>query len=312
VAVEDDQAAAQPLALDAALDPALCGHKAAALAALLRSGHRVPGGFVIPVGGSVAREIVREALERIGPAPYAVRSSGVAEDLADASFAGQYESVLGAETPEDVIAACERVRASGATAHAAAYRAGVENGQAPIAVLVQRLVAADAAGVVFSANPVTGDEEVVIEAVRGLGDRLVSGEQDADRWVDRDGRVVAIVDSGVIDSAAAHRLGELARRIARERGEPQDIEWAVAGGEILVLQARPITHLPTRPAIAVPPGRWTKDAGHFAGPVTPMGASILPAIERALSASCAEFGLPFDGICSTSCGAWSTRSSCRT
>jgi Pyruvate phosphate dikinase, AMP/ATP-binding domain len=118
MAVEDDQAAAQPLALDAALDPAVCGHEAAALAALLRSGHRVPGGFVIPVGGSLAPEVVREALERLGPGPYAVRSSGVAEDLADASFAGQYESVLGAETPEDVIAASERVRASGGTAHA--------------------------------------------------------------------------------------------------------------------------------------------------------------------------------------------------
>jgi pyruvate,water dikinase len=293
---DSDRAAVRPLTLDEAVDPSACGHKAATLAALRRSGHPVPDGFVIPVDGSLAPEILRDELERLGPGPYAVRSSGVAEDLADASFAGQYESVLGVDTLEDVIAACERVRASGGSAHVAAYRAGVENGRAPIAVLVQGLVPADAAGVAFSANPVTGDDEVVIEAVRGLGDRLVSGDADADRWVDRYGSVDAVVDSGAIDTAAAQRLGELARSIAGERGEPQDLEWAIAAEELFVLQARPITHLPTRPAIEVPPGRWLKDAGHFAGPVTPMGASILPAIEPALSASCAEFGLPIDGM----------------
>ncbi len=294
--LEDNRMAGGPLPLDEAADPAVCGHKAAALAALRRSGHRVPDGFVIPVEGSLAPDALRHALARLGPGPYAVRSSGVAEDLADASFAGQYESVLGAHTLEDVIAACERVLASGGSAHAAAYRAGVDNGQAPLAVLVQRLVRADAAGVVFSAHPVTGDDEVVIEATRGLGDRLVSGEEDADRWIDQYGRVDAIADSGAIDAPVARRLGDLARRIARERGEPQDIEWAMADNELFVLQARPITHLPRAPRVEIPPGRWMKDTGHFAGPVTPMGASILPLLEPALSASCAEFGLPLDGM----------------
>lgn len=294
--VENDLTARQPLTLDEAVDASLCGHKAATLAALRRSGHQVPDGFVIPVGGSTAPDVVGDALERLGPGPYAVRSSGVAEDLADASFAGQYESVLGVDTLDDVIAAIERVLASSGTEHAAAYSAGIDHGQAPLAVLVQRLVRPDAAGVMFSANPVSGDDEVVIEAVPGLGDRLVSGEEDADRWVDRNGRVEAITDSGVIDAPVVRRLGDLARRIARERGEPQDIEWALAGETLFVLQARAITHLPSRPKIEIPPGRWMKDTGHFSGPLTPMGTSILPVAEAALSSACAEFGLPLDGI----------------
>ena len=100
----------------------------------------------------------------------------------------------------------------------------------------------------------------------------------------------------MIDAPVVRRLGDLARRIARERGEPQDIEWAIAGETLFVLQARAITHLPSRPKIETPPGRWMKDTGHFSGPLTPMGTSILPVPEAALSSACAEFGLPLDGI----------------
>lgn len=298
MAVEDNRTARPPLTLDAACDAALCGHKAATLAALRRSGHPVPEGFVIPVGGSFSPDVVRRALERLGPGPYAVRSSGVAEDLSDASFAGQYESVLGVDTLDEVIAAVRRVLASGDTERAAAYRAGIDRGEAPLAVLVQRLVAADAAGVMFSANPVSGDDEVVIEAVRGLGDRLVSGEADGDRWIDRRGHVEAATNTGVIDASVARQLADLGRRLASERGGPQDIEWAIAGDELFVLQTRPITHLPRPPKIEVPPGRWMKDTGHFPGPLTPMGASILlPVLETAGgTAICAEFGLPLERI----------------
>ncbi|MEO8182229.1 MAG: PEP/pyruvate-binding domain-containing protein [Deltaproteobacteria bacterium] len=219
----------EPLPLGAALDVRSCGHKAATLAVLLEAGHNVPDGFVIPVGGSCSARSLRQALERLGPGPYAVRSSGVAEDLAEASFAGQYETVLGVETLDGLVAAVERVRASGTTALATAYRAHAGSAEAPLGVLVQRMVAAQAAGVMFSKNPVTGADEVVIEAVRGLGDRLMAGEVEGDRWVCRGNDVEARVDAGALDAGIARRLAELVRVIAAERGAAQDIEWAMAG-----------------------------------------------------------------------------------
>ena len=88
--IDDNRSGPQTIALDVALDASSCGHKASTLAELRNAGHNVPDGFVIPVGGACSPEALeREALERLGPGPYAVRSSGVAEDLGDASFAGQ-------------------------------------------------------------------------------------------------------------------------------------------------------------------------------------------------------------------------------
>lgn len=283
--------------LDDALDPARCGHKAATLAALRRGGHNVPDGFVIPVGTQCDHEALVSALADLGSGPYAVRSSGVAEDLANASFAGQYESILGVESIDEVVAAARRVLASAKTARAEAYRADVAAPEAPLAVLVQRLVAAEVAGVMFTRNPVTGDDELVLEAVRGLGDRLVDGEAEAERWIRRGSTVEAPRTPCVLDERTVRLLAELGARIERERGEPQDIEWAFAAGELYVLQARPITNLPRRPHVEIPPGRWMKDTGHFTGPVTPAAATILlPAYERALEAAFADFGLPIKTI----------------
>ncbi len=286
------------LALAEATDPARCGHKAAALAAQRRSGHQVPDGFVIPVGMACSAEDVRGALQRLGPGPWAVRSSGVAEDLEDASFAGQYVSVLGLRTLEDVVAAVEEVRDSVSAGHVAAYRDGrATTPDGGIAVLVQRMVDARAAGVAFSANPVTGEDEVVIEAVRGLGDRLAAGSEDCDRWVDVWASARPVTDTGVIDRSVAGRVAALARRVARERGAPQDIEWALESDEVFLLQARPITGLPRPPVIEVPPGRWVKDTVHWSGPMTPAGASILlPVAESSFTKMSAEFGLPLETL----------------
>jgi rifampicin phosphotransferase len=282
-----------PVRLDDALDSARYGHKAATLAALRRRGHNVPDGFVIPVGMACDREALLAPLAALGSGPYAVRSSGVAEDLVGASFAGQYESVIGVVTIDDVVTAASRVLASGKTARVAAYRADRNASEGRLAVLVQRLVAAEAAGVMFTRNPVTGDDELVLEAVRGLGDRLVDGGAEAERWIQRGTELVAPGAPSVLDEQAVRRLVELGRRIEHERGEPQDIEWALAGGELFVLQARPITGLPRRPHIEIPPGRWMKDTGHFTGPVTPAAATILlPAYEAALEAAFADFGVP--------------------
>jgi pyruvate,water dikinase len=117
-----ESVAAGTVPLDAAGDASTCGHKAAALAALRRAGFPVPDGFVVPIDASISVESLARALERLGPGPWAVRSSGVSEDLDYASFAGQYESVLGMTTVEDVAAAVTRVRAAGGARHVAEYR----------------------------------------------------------------------------------------------------------------------------------------------------------------------------------------------
>ncbi len=301
--MNDNRRGPQTIALDVALDASSCGHKASTLAELRNAGHNVPDGFVIPVGGPCSPEALREALERLGPGPYAVRSSGVAEDLVEASFAGQYETVLGVDTLDDVVTAVRRVRESGKSERVATYRAEIDGDEAPLGVLVQRLINADAAGVMFTANPVTGDNEIVIEAVSGLGAKLMDGDVDGERWTVSKSGIQAGGDAEVLDEAAAAQLAELARQLTRERGAPQDIEWAIADGEIHLLQARPITGLPVPPQIEFPPGRWMKDTSHFAGPITPAGATILlPAYEAAFAHTFEEFGIPLETILQRSFG----------
>src|SRR6266568_533741 len=170
------------------------GRKAAVLGELLRLGFPVPAGYVIPadaLSGGLPDTIIA-ALAGVATAidaPLAVRSSSAAEDLADSSYAGQYESIL------DVIGTAELVEAvrtcvQSAFADRVAVYEGANGGAGGghMSVLIQRLVDADAAGVAFTANPFSGDrEEVVVNAVRGLGDRLVSGEATADQWSVRDG-----------------------------------------------------------------------------------------------------------------------------
>jgi pyruvate,water dikinase len=201
----------------------------------------------------------------------AVRSSGVAEDLADASFAGQYETVLAVRGADAVLDAARRCVASASHERAAAY--GGEH--APMAVLVQCMVPATAAGVAFSANPLTGERgEVRISATRGLADKLVNGEVDADEWSVRGNEPTPLAQpERVLDREQVLRIAELARRCEGARGAPQDIEWAALGDQVHLLQSRPITVLPVAPAIDVPKGTWQKDAAHFPEPITPFGAS---------------------------------------
>jgi rifampicin phosphotransferase len=292
------------LALDEAHDPSTCGSKAAALGALRRAGHRVPDGVVVPAGVPFTIAEALAARDRLGPGPWAVRSSSVAEDLGDASFAGQYETVLNVTTPDGVVDAVARVRNSAWTAHVADYRrAQAGDARASMAVLVQRQIAARAAGIAFSANPATGADEVVIEAVSGLGDRLASGDADAERWVDIGGTANPVGAARTINQGLAERLAALARRIAVERGSAQDVEWAYDGAELYLLQARAITGLPKAPVFEVPPGRWVKDAHHWTGPMTPVGASILlPVLEQAFAQFLPEFGFPLEAIRARSFG----------
>ena len=185
--------------------------------------------------------------------------------------------MLNVEPPQllDAIALCI---ASGQSAHARHY--GHSGG---IAVLIQRMVDADVAGVAFSANPVTGDrDEVVINAVRGLGDKLMSGEVSGDEWTARRHVATAVVDHGVLTSEQVLHIAATARSLEAELGAPQDVEWALLDGELILLQARPITALPLAPEIEAPPTDqvWEKDAAHFSEPITPFGASVyIPSFE---------------------------------
>ena len=140
------------------------GTKAANLARLAASGFPVPDGFVITTaacdrilaGPDIPPDIwtkIRAHLDRLGPGPVAVRSSGTAEDLGDASYAGQYDTVLDVEGPEAVADAIARCLASASSEQVHAYRGSYAPPQ--MAVLVQRMVPAEAAGVAFTANPVT-------------------------------------------------------------------------------------------------------------------------------------------------------------
>src|SRR5215212_11966382 len=168
------------------------GAKAANLVRLASVGFPVPPGFVVTPAaeehlGEISAQIL-EAAAGLGVERFAVRSSGTAEDLEGASFAGQYETLLDVRVDE-LPAAVGRVFDSASTSRVAAYRearAGPtgETAAPSMAVLVQVMVEADASGVAFTANPVTGERgEVVITAARGFGERLVSGEALGDEWV---------------------------------------------------------------------------------------------------------------------------------
>lgn len=234
----------------AATEVAHVGGKAAALARLTCLGFDVPPFFAVPPGADVAEAELAAALNAIGPGPYAVRSSGRDEDGAHHSHAGQFLSLL--DIPADgVAAAIDRVRASGAGDGVRGYRAaqGLDpDGGAP-ACVVQRMVAARAAGVAFSADPVSGRRDrVVVSATAGLGDRLVGGEIDGSEYtLDAvTGALLAAPADGPLSPADAMAVATLARRVTAAFGAPQDIEWAFAGERLWLLQARAIT-TPLRP-----------------------------------------------------------------
>jgi rifampicin phosphotransferase len=238
-------------------------------------------------------EALRAAAAALGPGPLAVRSSGASEDSGYASFAGLYESVLGVADLPTLVAAVRRCWASAFSPRVLAYRAGRSLGDLRFAVLIQRQVEADAAGVAFTVNPVSGDPaEVLVSAVRGLGERLVSGEASPDEWVVRGARATCRrAPEEAIDGETAVAVAELARRIERRLGTPQDVEWVLERGRLAVVQARPITALPPAPARAVPPGRWEREPTHYPRPLSPLARSlVLPAANEGLRRAFEEFG----------------------
>ncbi|QIS03275.1 pyruvate, phosphate dikinase [Nocardia brasiliensis] len=272
------------------------GRKAAVLARLRRSGYPVPDGFAIDWQAAAAGESaasmpgfvaeVASALAELDAngVGVAVRSSGIEEDLAGKSFAGQYESVLGVKGIDAVLAAVDTCWRSARAQRVAVYRgsAEAEETAAPrMGVLVQRMVDARAAGAAFSVNPVTGDpEEAVVSAVSGLAEQLMDGSAVADEWAVRAGEAALRSGTGAagLTPGEAAEIAELAARVAAEFEAPQDIEWAIDEDGLWLVQARPITTLaatvaPVPIPVVVPAGFSVRDA-RVTAPWTPVQESI--------------------------------------
>lgn len=277
-----------PATLDAARDAARFGGKAAALARALGAGLPVPGGWALDTtlveavaagdraaSAAVDATIVAATAGDPGPAAlYAVRSSAVGEDGADSSFAGQHLTRLGVAA-SGVVEAVRAVRKSVHAPAALAYRArrGIA-GPPRAGVVVQRLIAADRAAVVFTRDPVTGHDVVVIEASHGLGETVVSGAVVPDRFVlhrdgrplartagdkdvalmVRDGRVVEVPIAGdarqslCLDDQQLASIHALVLAVDAVWPGPHDLEIAFAANRLYLLQRRPLTAMATAAA----------------------------------------------------------------
>jgi pyruvate,water dikinase len=194
------------------------------------------------------REPIAGAYARLGGEAVAVRSSACAEDSELASFAGQQETYLHVQGAAEVCARVVDCWASFFSERALFYRARKGSlDDLAMAVVVQRMVAPEKAGVLFTVDPVQRRRDrMVVEAVFGLGDQVVSGQVTPDHYVvDRAGvrRLERLVNGGVLTDDELARLAELGVALERHFGRPQDIEWAIADGEIFLLQSRPVTTL---------------------------------------------------------------------
>jgi pyruvate,water dikinase len=243
------------------------GGKAHALGRLIGFGAPVPPGFVVRPGAELAPEPILTAFNALGAEFVAVRSSAAGEDSLGQSWAGQFESYLYVPRAQ-LLSRIADCRASGRSARAAAYDSSRH--VMPVAVVVQAMVPADVAGVMFTANPVTLDRtQLMVEAVYGLGEQLVQGLATPDHFVlDRTGRIIEQIippkptklagsASGLREepvpanlqrqpALTAVQLSELTARatgLESRFGHPLDIEFAYAKTKLFIVQARPITTL---------------------------------------------------------------------
>ena len=226
------------------------GGKAAGLARLLEHGFDVPPGFVLTglAPGAALPDEVLAAYHALGGGPVAVRSSAVGEDGAEASFAGQFESVLWVAGADALRAAVARCLRSLDAPRADRYGRAIAGSRArTMCVVVQRMIDARAAGVAFSVDPVTmRRDRVPVDAVPGTGAALVAGEVTPDHFeADRAGVVRRREPANGEPALADDEVGRIARgAVAAERawGAPLDLEWALdRDGRLWWLQARPIT-----------------------------------------------------------------------
>ncbi|MER7892711.1 rifamycin-inactivating phosphotransferase [Micromonospora sp. NPDC094482] len=261
-------------------------------------------GIAIP--GDLATTIT-SALAQLGEqAAYAVRSSATAEDLPTASFAGQQDTYLNVVGPAAILQHVSRCWASLFTERAVTYRQrnGIDHRMVHMAVVVQQMVFPQAAGILFTADPVTGNRKVAsVEASFGLGEALVSGLVNPDVYQVRDGEVVARTvgakqlaihaapaggtqeqaiepqrqDQPALTDAQVVRLARLGRRIEAHFGRPQDIEWCLVDDGFWIVQSRPITTLFPIPESGDRENRVYLSVGHqqmMTDPMKPLGLSF--------------------------------------
>ena len=261
-------------------------------------------GITIP--GDLAAPITR-ALAQLGEqAAYAVRSSATAEDLPTASFAGQQDTYLNVVGPAAVLQHVSRCWASLFTERAVTYRRrnGIDHRTVHMAVVVQQMVFPHAAGILFTADPVTGNRRVAtVDAGFGLGEALVSGLVNPDVFKVRDGEVVAKTiaakqralhalpaggtqevaidaqrqEQPALTDAQVVRLVQLGRRIEAHFGSPQDIEWCLVDEGFRIVQSLPITTLFPIPEIGDQENHVYVSVGHqqmMTDPMKPLGFSM--------------------------------------
>ena len=239
-------------------------------------------GTAIPA--DLATAIVR-ALARFGAQEaYAVRSSATAEDSPTASFAGQQDTYLDVVGSAAILEHVRRCWASLFTERAVTYRLRNRLDQRTITmgVVVQRMVAAQASGILFTADPISGNRKIAsIEAVTGLGEALVSGLVNADVYRVRDGEIVAKAprrqEQPVLTDGQVVRLAHVGRRIEAHFGRPQDIEWCLADDELQIVQSRPITTLFPIPATEDGENHVYLSVGHaqmMTDAIKPLGLSF--------------------------------------
>jgi pyruvate,water dikinase len=230
----------------------VAGGKGSTLARLFQAGYPVPNGLIILPQAFVDDNLRPEVwayvsawlqkIRRDSPTVgFAVRSSALAEDSAQASFAGGFETILDVHTDEMIHASINNVRVSRRLARVQAYSQakGISEFH-DMAVIVQKLVRADISGVLFTADPVTGSfGQMVGNFVFGFGEELVSGEAEPFTFVFS--RPKGEYQGPPELKRFSRRLYKLCKRLEDEFGHPQDIEWAIKGGRLYILQTRPIT-----------------------------------------------------------------------
>ena len=224
---------------------ALIGKKAESLLCLREGGFNVPDGFIVTTDEEGV--FSDGELEKYADAncAYAVRSSGTSEDLADSSFAGLYDTFLNVKGFADLRKAIEACFLSIQNERLVTYaqRNNIAIDNCKMAVIVQHMVQSEKSGVGFSLDSINGvDKEVIIEAVSGLGDQLVSGHTTPDyysyNWYDE--RFVTY-NGGVLSQSEVKELAQSILDVQVLYGFPVDVEWAIVDGEIYILQSRPIT-----------------------------------------------------------------------
>jgi pyruvate,water dikinase len=267
--------------------------------------------------GAMPQEVsaaIKTAYTGLGNIAVAIRSSATAEDLPDASFAGQQDTYLNIQGENEVLAAVKRCWASLWTARAIAYRmkSGIKQEGVALAVVVQKLAFSDASGVMFTLNPINGRRsEMIINAAWGLGEAVVSSlvtpdsitvDKNTERIVSYEGankEIMTVRTSNgteeipvpkrlrkkhALTRDQVMRLAQLGQKIEKYYQIPMDVEWAMEKDKLYIVQARPITVLPPEWVLPEKDVIYTKGslAEHLPNPVTPLFAMLgLEIVNRA-------------------------------